>query len=286
MSTEAPTIASNHELVVPAGTAVAASVRLTFPRVVRSEWIKFRSLRSNWIIVAAVFAVISVFGLLAAAMSSSGEGPGQGGPGGGSSSPVDIVLVGANLALLIIGVLGALLGSREYSSGMIRLTLAAVPGRLNVLWAKVLVFVAVLLPVVLVALAVAFFGGMQALSAAGMPTNALTDDGVLRVLLGTAGYLIGIGIGGLVLGVLLRSTAGSIGILIGGVLFAPALAGALLPDGWDSALQYLPSNAGAAFTTLVPPAGMLSPGAGALVLAAWLVAGLAGAAVAMRRRDA
>jgi ABC-2 type transport system permease protein len=285
MSTNATTREANPTDASVRGATPAGMVRLTFGRVVRSEWIKFRSLRSNWILVGAIFAAISVFGLLAAAMTSS-SGGGQEGPGGGSTGPVDTVLVGANLALLLVGVLGALLGSREYSSGMIRLTLAAVPGRLNVLWAKAIVFVAVLLPVVLVALTIAFFGGMQALSAAGMPTNSLTDDGVLRVLIGAAGYLVAIGIGGLALGVLLRSIAGSIGILIGGVLFAPALASALLPDSWDTVLQYLPSNAGASFTTLVPPPGMLSPGAGALVLAAWVVAGLVGAAVSLRRRDA
>lgn len=286
MSTHATMRETNPSDAPARGATPSGMVRLTFGRVVRSEWIKFRSLRSNWIIVGAVFAAISVFGLLAAAMTSSSDGAGQDGPGGGSTGPVDTVLVGANLALLLVGVLGALLGSREYSSGMIRLTLAAVPRRLNVLWAKAIVFVAVLLPVVLVALTIAFFGGMQALSSAGMPTNSLTDDGVLRVLIGAAGYLVAIGIGGLALGVLLRSIAGSIGILIGGVLFAPALASALLPDSWDTVLQYLPSNAGASFTTLVPPPGMLTPGAGALVLSAWVLAGLAGAAAALLRRDA
>ncbi len=267
------------------GTSSRTQGKLTFAHVLRFEWIKLRSLRSTWLTLVAIFVVIAVFGVLGAAMSSSDAEVNGGGDGFGPSSPVDIVLTGANLALLIVGVLGAVVGAREYSSGMVRLTFAAVPRRVNVLWAKLLVFAGLVLATVVVPLLIAFFAGMEVLSAAGQETVSWSDPGVARAVLGTGAYLVGVGIGGVVLGVLLRSVAGGIGVLIGGVLFVPTLAGALLPDSWDAALKYLPSNAGAAFTSLSPPAGMLDATAGAVVLLLWVAAGVAGAAIALRRRD-
>jgi ABC-type transport system involved in multi-copper enzyme maturation permease subunit len=231
--------------------------------------------------------VISAFGVLAAVVAA-GRAATQGGSARllGAPNPLDTVLTGSYFALLIIGVLGALLGAREYSSGMIRLTLTAVPGRLNVLWARVLVFAAVVASAVVLGVLVAYLAGMQVLSSGGRPTVAWSDPGVPRALLGTVGYLIGIGLLGLSLGVLLRSVAASIGVLVGGVLVVPAILGALLPDSWNTALQYLPSNAGNSFTTMNPPSGNLSVGAGAVVFILWVVAAIFAAAVSLRTRDA
>ena len=106
------------------------------------------------------------------------------------------------------------------------------------------------------------------------------------MVLGTAAYVVGIGLIGLALGLLLRSTAGAISALLAGVLVLPTLAGALLPEAWDGLLEYLPSNAASAFTSNVPTDSLLSSGTGALVFVAWIVAGLAAAAVALTRRDA
>ncbi len=110
--------------------------------------------------------------------------------------------------------------------------------------------------------------------------------GIDRVVLGTAAYVVGIGLIGLALGLLLRSTAGAISALLAGVLVLPTLAGALLPDAWDGLLKYLPSNAASAFTSTLPTDSLLSAGTGALVFTAWIVVALAGAAVALTRRDA
>jgi ABC-2 type transport system permease protein len=101
-----------------------------------------------------------------------------------------------------------------------------------------------------------------------------------------AGYIVGMGLIGLALGVLLRSTAGAVTALLAGVLVLPTLAGALLPDSWDSLLKYLPSNAGSAFTSTVPADSLLGSGAGALVFFGWIVVAIAGAAIALVRRDA
>jgi ABC-2 type transport system permease protein len=189
--------------------------------------------------------------------------------------------------VLLVGVLGALAGAREYGSRMILATIAAVPRRWQVVVSKVIVLTGVVLPTALIAVLAAFGVGMGILSAGDKATVALTDDGVLRSVLGMAGYLTAIALMGLGLGILLRSAASSIGVLIGGVMVLPTLAGALLPASLDSVLKFLPSSAGAAFTT-VTGAGdeVLSPTAGALVLAAWVAVTLGASVLAITRRDA
>jgi hypothetical protein len=280
------TITATKRTDEPATTHVVGSQvkTLSFGRVVRSEWIKQRTLRTTVITLAAMLVAIVGFGLIAA-MTATGSVATQG-PFSTDRSPVATVLTGSNLAVLIVVTLGVLTGAREYSSGMIRSTLAAVPSRLPVLWAKSLSFVGVVLPVSLIGIAAAFAGGTSILSAAGVASATWTDPGVLRALLGTAGYLVGLGLIGLSFGVILRSIGGALGTVIGGLLFLPTLAGALLPDSWSEVLKYLPSNAAQAFTSVTSPDALLSPMSGGVVFVAWVVASVVGAAVVLKRRDA
>ena len=132
----------------------------------------------------------------------------------------------------------------------------------------------------------AFVAGMAILETGGRATVSWSDEGTARVVLGTAAYVVGIGLIGLALGLLLRSTAGAISALLAGVLVLPTLAGALLPEAWDGLLEYLPSNAASAFPSAVSTESLLGAGAGVLVFAGWIVVAVAGAAVALSRRDA
>jgi ABC-type transport system involved in multi-copper enzyme maturation permease subunit len=270
-------------------THAITPARTTTPRVIRSEWIKLRTLRSTWLTIGGMLFALIAFGLISA-LTASGQvevTAGQGGPPGfAGADPVSTVLSGANFAVLIVAVLGAIIGAREYSTGMVRTTLAAVPKRLPVLWGKLTTLVGILAPVVLLGVLVSFFCGMAILDAGGAATVSWSDDGVARAVLGTAAYLVGLGVIGVALGILLRSTAGGIGTVIGAVLFVPTLASALLPDSWDGVLKYLPSNAGQAFTSLDPGDTLLSPGVGMAVFAGWVVLAIVGAAVALKRRDA
>jgi ABC-type transport system involved in multi-copper enzyme maturation permease subunit len=177
-------------------------------------------------------------------------------------------------------------GAREFSSGMIRATFAAVPKRLPVLWGKLISFVVVVLPVAVVGLLAAFFAGMAVLGHSGADTLSWSDDGVARSLLGHAYYIVGLGLIGLGLGVLLRGTAAAIGTTLGAVLFLPALATALLPSDWSAVLKYLPSNAGSAFTSLTSTGDVLTSWQGFAVFTGWVVLAIVGAAVALVRRDA
>ncbi len=268
-----------------------ARLRVTGLRVLHSEWVKFRSLRSTLITLIVAVVVVVGFGALAAAVVSGAvaepAGPGGGGEAGGgfATDPTSISLAGMTLAQIIVGILGVLTVTGEYSSGMIRATLAAVPRRLPVLWAKALVVGVVTLVVAVPSALVAFLVGQAVL---GDGANvALSDPGVLRAVLGSAAYLAATALLGVGLGALLRHTAGAIGALFGLLLLAPGLLGLILPSSWsDAVLPYLPSNAGAAFTSVTATDGLLSAGGGVVVLVVWIVVLLGGSAVLLRRRDA
>jgi ABC-2 type transport system permease protein len=278
-----------HARATTATTATTAANRQTLGRAVRSEWIKIRSLRSTWIGMAAVAIVMIGFGAIASAVSSGSiTTPDNGGPGGGfgGAGPLSTVLTGSAFAVLLIGVLGSLAGAREYGSRMITATVTAVPRRWQVVVAKTVALAAVVVPTALIAAMGSYAAGMSILSANGAPTVSLTDDGVLTSLLGMAGYITAIALIGLGLGILLRSVAGSIGAVVGGILILPNIAGALLPDSWDTILRFLPSSAASSFTEVAAAGNStLSAGAGVAVLTAWVVAALGAAVATMRRRD-
>ena len=266
--------------------AAAGAPRTTLPRVVRSEWIKLRSLRSTWIVLGGLVVSIVAFGLVSAAVAAGSVSTQGGGPAFADAGPVDTGLTGASFGIIIVAVMGVLVGAREYSSGLIRTSIAVVPRRWPVLLGKVLTFLALLVPAVLVSVLVSFFAGTAILTSAGVASTTWSAVGVAGAVLGTIGYLVGIGVIGLCLGILLRSVGAGLGVLIGGILFLPTLASALLPASWDSVLKYLPSNAGLSFTSVAPVDSMLSYGAGLAVFVAWVVLALGSATWALMRRDA
>jgi ABC-2 type transport system permease protein len=263
-------------------TMTVPDLRVTVPRVIRSEWIKFWSLRSTPISLAAATVVLIGIGLLASSLTGDG---GSIGPGDAPTSPADVSLAaGSTFAQLVLGSLGVLLMAGEYSTGMIRSTLAGVPARLPVLWAKSAVFAAVVFPLMLVASLVAFVGGQAIIGDGGA---SLSDPGVFRAVIGSAVYLTGAGLLGLLLGALLRSTPAAISTLFGALFLLEGVVQVLLPDAWrDTVGPYLPSAAGGAFSAVTQQAGTLSPWAGLAVFAAYLVVVGAGAAWRLKRQDA
>lgn len=264
---------------------VAAPVAL--PGVLRSEWVKLRSVRSTTTSLLATVGVLLFFGAVVAAVSGgllATTGEGEGGPV--ANDPTAIALAGVIFAPLVIGVLGVMTATSEYATGTIGSTMTLVPRRLPVLWAKAAVLVVVTLPVMVVACLGAFLTGQLLLDAGGeLPGAALTDPGVLRAVLGTAAYLSGVSVLGLSIGMLVRSTSVAVSALLTLVFLLPGLGGFLLPASWqDNVLLYLPSEAASAFTSVAPAPGLLGTTAGAAVFAAWVAVPLLVAAVALRRR--
>lgn len=264
---------------------MSKDLKLTFIRTLNSEFIKFNSLRSNWVtLLSTVFAIL-FFGIVSSYSATGSVDTGEG-PDFATLDPVSIVLSGTNFAVLIVGVFGAVLGAREYASGMIKLSFAAVPNRLNVLWAKLLVFTIFMVPALVVSTLIAFNVGMGVLDAGGFETVTFEDENVLRVVVGTPLYVYGLGVIGMGLGVFLRNIAGSIGMLIGGVIFVPALLTALLPESWSEILKYLPSNAGRSFTEVYEIPNLLDASSGMIVFGIWVVLAVIMAALLIKRRDA
>jgi ABC-2 type transport system permease protein len=266
-------------------TAAVPELKVTQSRVIRSEWIKFRSLRSTVVSLGAAALVFIGLGLLFAAVQSGQlTGPGDGPDVG--RDPVSVSLGGVMLAQLIVGSLGVLMTAGEYSTGMIRSSLTAVPRRFPVLWGKVAVFAGVTFVVTTIAAFLAFSGGQAVLSAGGAASASLGDPGVLRAVFGAAVDLTGIGLIGLALGALLRTTAGAISTLFGVTLLLPGVL-QLLPESFSSAVgPYLPSNAVDAFMTAQPGTEGLAPWTGLAVFAGYIVVLLGAAAVTLRNRDA
>jgi ABC-type transport system involved in multi-copper enzyme maturation permease subunit len=256
--------------------------RVTPARAVRAEWVKLFSLRSSWITLAvAVVAVIGLGTLFSFVTSThwSELRPQE----RLRFDPVGVSLRGVMLAQLVVGVLGALVITGEYATGMIRSSLMAVPRRLPVLVAKAVVFAGVTFVLMLVSAFVAFFAGQAALGSHGTTLGA---GHALRPIVGVALYLTVVALFALGLGFALRNTAGTIATVFGLLLVVPGLA-ELLPTTWQPhVLPYLPSNAGASVFAVQPEAGMLGVWTGFAVFCAWAAAALVLGALVLKRRDA
>lgn len=258
--------------------------RVTFPRVLLSEWTKFRSVRSTaWSLGAGILLTMA-FPVIFAFVLSSHWGhmaPSE----RATHSPLEVALAGVNIAQLAIAVLGVLVITAEYSTGSIRSTLTAVPKRLPVLWAKLLDYAAVSFVVMVPAVIVSFFVSQAILARHGILQVSFTAPGIARSLIGGAIYVMLVGVFALALGAIVRNTAGGIATFSGIFFVIPPLMN-LLPLSWNNAItQYLPSEAGRQIFSLDHASHTLTPLAGGLVFAGYCAAAIVIAAVLLRRRD-
>ena len=251
----------------------------TFGGVLRSELTKLRSVRSTmWTLLVAVFFVIGFGVLIGAVVDPSSQGR--------DFDPTQASLSGIFLAQLATGVLGVLVISSEYSTGMIRTSLAAVPRRKVLFIVKIITFGLVAFVVCTIAALIAFFAA-QALMGPSISAG-IGDPGVARAVVGASLYLTFIGLLGLALGTLLRRTAGAITALFGVIFVVPIILN-VIPVGWVNDLaRYAPADAGRSMLTVVHRAssGELSPGVGFVVSLAWVVGALILATIPLSRRDA
>jgi ABC-type transport system involved in multi-copper enzyme maturation permease subunit len=268
--------------VAGAWPAYTRPQKVTQARVLRSEWTKLRTQPSTFWALLATMILITGFGI---GYSLLREARPPHGAALASFDPAAVSLSGVLLAQIAAGVLGVLLVTSEYATGLIRTTLAAVPRRLPVLWGKAALAAAATLAVSLPAAFAAFLAGQSILARQHLSVS-LSQPGVARAVTGTALYLAVAALLGVGLGALLRSTAGAIAALFG-VLFAVQLVAGFLPGSWaDDVGKYVPATAGQAVTTVHPdPASSLPPwtGLGVFCLYAAVLLGLA--ALRMRRGD-
>jgi ABC-type transport system involved in multi-copper enzyme maturation permease subunit len=254
----------------------------------KAEWIKFRTLRSSWLTLGAAVALMVIVGLVIGYATSTAD---WGAASRDGSPPLDDELKLASapvrgflIAQLVVGVLGILLVTGEYATGMIRSTFTAVPRRLQAVGAKAAVFgVAAVVAMTLASFA-AFYGAQIFLGPHGHGSS-ISDPGVLRSVAGAGLYLTLVGLLGAGIGWIARSTAGAITALVGLLLILPNLI-PLLSSWADRLARYMPSNAGESFMTSARVPDTLAPVTGIGVLALWVAATFVAAAVLVRRRDA
>ena len=266
----------------------AAGRHAGFAGLLRAEWTKIRSVRSTvWTLVIFVVVCIGFTALIAWLTETHWYGPRAASRDVRAiSDPVGFILgTGVGLGQLAIGVLGVLVITSEYSSGVIRASLLAVPRRLPVLAAKAVVFAVLLLVVTEIVAFCSFFVG-SAILHAHVPVS-LSGSGVTRAVAGAGLYLTVLGLLALAIGTMIRHTAGAISTIIGIVFVLPILSG-LLPSSWGAHINaYLPEQAGTLITHTHEQSGdLLSPWQGFGVLCIWTVLALAAAAYLLERRDA
>lgn len=263
-----------------AGAARVETQPVTLRRVVRSEWIKFTTLRSTLAVLGAAMVGMALVGVIVG-YNTRHLSP--------TLDPNDVVasspLQGYYLGQLLIGALGVLFVTGEYSTGMIRATLVAVPRRIPVLWAKLIVFVSITLVAMVTMSLVAFLAG-EAVIGHYRTGYSLGDPHALRVTIGTGVYLTLIGTLGAAIGWIVRSTPGALVSYLAVILVIPGIFGSVLGNWGKHVAEVLPSQAGGAFVSIIPDGLSLSPWTGLAVMVAWVVGAVAVATVVLRRRDA
>ena len=248
-------------------------------RVLRSEWTKFRSVRSTWWSIAAAVGLTVGVGVLLQWLA--GAEPNAAGDPEAVASRSEI---GNLLSQLTLGVLAVLLISGEYGTGMIRSSMAAVPRRLPVLVGKLGVFAAVLLPLTVASSLVAFVLGQVVWRAQGQDAVWFGDPAVTRIVLGSALALVVSGLFALAVGTLVRSTAAGITVVVGLFFVLPTLLQAM-PQRIAEAGRFLPSNAGGALWHATLSSRSMEPWNGFGLLCAYTAVLLLAAAWRLRRGD-
>ena len=269
-----------------ARVSAAASARQTLVRAVRSEWIKLRTLRSTWVTAVITLFTTTGIGALATVITSKPEYFG--------SDSWKTAILGAPFGQIIVAVLGALVITGEYSSGQIRSSLAAVPRRSRLFWAKAMVMT--VWSFALGALSILLIWALST-PLIGERAISLTNHEFLGYVWGTGLAYAGIGLMALGLGFLLRSTAGAITV-VSSLLFILNLPLSIASNFWSwagKALYLTPSLTISAVTDPFSTQSYWANGADApwighsaavAVFAAWVLVPLFAGWIAFTRRDA
>jgi ABC-2 type transport system permease protein len=268
-------------------TAVALHLsgrQVTFPRVVSSEWVKLRTLRSTvWSYAVLVAFAIGIAALMGASIRVPNSIP--------ASAQVSLLGQASTFWIfagqLVVAVLGVLVISGEYGTGMIRSTLTAVPRRLPALWAKTLVLFVVTFVVSLVA-SLAAYGTASTFLATQKVSAPLTDSHLILPILDGALYLSLVAVFSLGIGTIVRSSAGGLAVALGVILVLPILF-SIPPVHWMREVSpYLLSNAGLGSfgLNLSDASSSLQSWQQILIVFAWAAVSLALGAIMLTKRDA
>lgn len=274
-------------------TAINTSTASVSPRATRftdtlaSEWVKLITLRSTYITLGlGVLLSIAMTAVVCVAVGSTFDGWPEGRQA--QFAPVLMVMSGNVVALIAFAVFGVLPAASEYSSGMIRLTLAVTPRRGRVLLAQLVLVSGITLVLGVISSVAMFLVGAAVLEAYGIPVVSLADPDAQRFVFGIGAAMPLFPVLGLALGVVLRSTAGAITAVLG-LLWLPQVFGELLPEWTAEHVLSLAPQSGADSITVAHLADSpiySDPALGAVIVVAWLVTFVGAAYLTLVRRDA
>ena len=264
--------------LLPPGTG-----RAGFADALRSEWTKIRSTRSTyWTLLALIVVCIGIGALASAGTASHPQGISR-----ASFDATQQSLAGLYVGQLVIAALGALTITSEYSTEMIRTSLAVQPRRGVVFAAKAVVFAVVTLITGLITSFGSFFVGQAILSGHHLSAT-LGEPNVLRAVIGGALFLTACGMLAYGLGAILRHTAAAISAAIG-LLFVLTVLVQFLPSSWQNSVdKWMPAIAGSQVwaTKATPGAHQFPAWGGFAVLAGWAAVAIIAGLVMFRTRDA
>jgi ABC-2 type transport system permease protein len=266
---------------------VAPGGGLTFGRVLNSEWIKFRTVRSTlWTLPLTAVSMIGFAVLQAWGVSTLDTNE--------DFTASAIITGGTLFGQVVVSVLAVLTITGEYTTGQIRSSLAAVPRRLPVLWAKAVILAASVAVVGVVSVALAWLGSLPFLNDMGISLD-LSNGDTVRALCGAPLYLAATALFAFAVGALLRHSAGALALVLGLLLVLENVFAALPFTFFEKVSPFLPSTAGSRILSedsaldtmnMVTDGVHLTPWQGYGVLLAWVAVLLTVAAVLLRRRDA
>jgi ABC-2 type transport system permease protein len=273
----------------PPGLSVARRVEVTDIRdALHAEWTKLRTVGgSAWLLAGTIAATVAV----SAAATAAARCP------SGTACPVDttkLSLTGIEFGQAVVAILAVLVISGEYSTGMIRITLAAMPRRSAVLAAKAVLVAGLVLAAGAVAIGGSVLAGRVILpghgftAARGFPVLSLADGPTLRAAAGSVLYLALIALLSLGIATMVRDAAVATGVVLGLLYLSPIILSVVTNPVWSHRFErYAPMNAGLTIQDTIGLRSLpISPWGGLGVLAAWAAAALLAGGLVMRWRDA
>ncbi|MDX6336805.1 MAG: type transport system permease protein [Streptosporangiaceae bacterium] len=252
-----------------------------------AEWTKLRTLPGTpWLLAAIIAATVAVSTAATAAVTC---------PSGGCSvDPAKLSLTGTELGQAVVAVLAVVAIGSEYSTGMIRTTITAMPRRTTMLAAKAAIVTGLVLAAGCIAVLGSLLAGRLLLSghgftpAHGYPSLSLGDGPVLRAAAGTVLYLALIALLSLGIATIIRDAGAAIGTVLGLLYLSSIIAAVVSSPHWHNDIErYAPMSAGLAIQATTGLRGLpISPWGGLGVLAAWAAAALLAGGLLLRLRDA
>ncbi len=253
---------------------------------VRAEWTKLRTVGGPaWLLLGAVALTVTLSGLVVAGVSCPRAGC--------AGDPTRLSLTGVQLGQAVVAVLAVLVVGGEYSTGMVRTTLTAVPRRERVLAAKAVTVTVPVLCAGTVAVLGCLLAGRLVLpgrgftTAHGLPPVSLANGPTLRAAAGSVLYLALIALLGMGVAAAVRDTGAAVGLVLGLLYLSPILIQVVTDTRWQHRLQRWSPNAGLDVQATVGVHGLpITPWGGLGVLALWTAGALLAGAAALRLRDA